>query len=151
MLEAEGLPTLVLDGDGWAYCQIPPQYFSAEGDTIQVYVKETEAPTEYYVQSGLIRGNVNNVDNATQDTAAVVGPTTGFCNGDETKGDTKKANAETGAGIGPAVFRFVGEAGEQGGGHVDTVLWTDATGSLNIHMFPAVSTRSLRSKHRPVM
>lgn len=104
------------------------------GDQFTLWVKETTAPAGYKVSDKVVSIQVNrNLNNSPENAAfnyETFENTTGGSGGDP-EGVVKKIDKETLEGVGPAVFRFLGQS--EDGRHIDEQLSCDKTGSLNLN------------------
>lgn len=102
----------------------------------KVYVKELSAPKPYKVSKQIWPVVVSSVNNATEDSAAVVAGKpipNGYDIPGNPEGTVQKRDAVTGKGVGPATFHFEGQAEEEyGGGHVSADYTCDESGSLDL-------------------
>lgn len=125
--------TITTGSGEWAVSTAIQVYKDTMGSKPTLYVKELSAPAPYKVDSTVhaVRTDVTLHD--TPDKAAEVpgGPFVNTTIVREPEGVVQKIDADTNMGVGPATFRFVGQADD--GSYIDKSFQCDENGSLDVN------------------
>lgn len=120
-------------GDEWSV--IGPMYPDEDlGDSFTLYVKETNAPSDYIPDGSIQAVQVNRNTNNTPETAAMCQYL--FVNKSKNTreppdGVLTKIDKDTGEGVGPATFRFQGQS--DSGRAIDAQYSCDTNGALDLN------------------
>lgn len=128
----------------------PMEPSASLGDSFTLYVKETNAPSGYKTDGSVQAVQVNRNTNNTPETAAACQYT--FVNTQKTSknpdGVVRKVDKNTGEGVGPATFRFLGQS--DSGRAIDAQFTSDIYGSLELNWWQPGSDNYIEPGHYTV-